>query len=146
MKQRPDGVWEVSYYNVAVAAWLSQREHELFRVLPGQMRWQRQWLQALFNDEGHIYFSKSVRRIRASQADIDVLTRAQQFLKRLQIQSRVDRHAQAIEISGRKNLVQFKRQINFSPDLRVDPNRLNGLWRRQIEKRQILDLALASYK
>ena len=146
MRRRSDEIWEVSYYNVAVAAWLSHREHELFQVLPGQMRWQRQWLQAFFDDEGHIHLSKSVRRIRASQADPQILEWAKRFLENMEIRGRIDRRAQAIEITGRGNLIQFRNRVNFSSGLRVNPNRLNGLWNWQFEKRTLLDKALGSYK
>jgi len=129
-----------------VAGWLSQKENALLQVLPGRIRWQQQWLQAFFDDEGHVYFSKSVRRVRASQANPIVLEWAKRFLENMEIRGRIDRRAQAIEIKGRDNLTQFRSRINFSPGLPINPNRVNGLWRRQLEKRKLLDMALASYR
>lgn len=146
VRRRPDGIWTLSCYNVAVAGWLSQKENALLQVLPGRIRWQRQWLQAFFDDEGHVYFSKLVRRVRASQANPMVLEWAKRFLENMEIHSRIDRCAQAVEIKGRDNLTQFRNRVNFSPGLSINPNRVNGLWRRQLEKRKLLDMALASYR
>lgn len=149
LRQRPDnGIWVVSYYNVAVATWLSKKERELLHVVAeeGRISWKREWLQAFFDDEGHIHIRNGVRRVRASQDDPLALSRAQRFLEEFRIRSRVDRRARAVEITGRDNLVLFRKQVNFSPGIRINHHRKNGLWSQPLEKRQLLDLALQSYR
>ena len=145
VRLRPNGVWVVSFYNVAVTAWLAHKESELLQMVRAHSEWQRQWLQALFDDEGHVHISNGVRRVRASQNDLQVLRQAQQFLGRMHIASRIDRYAKAIEVSGRENLVGFRKRINFSSGIRINANRKNGLWNQPLEKRELLKLALGSY-
>ncbi len=143
---RPNGVWVLSYYNVAVAAWLSQKEIELLQVVVHHANWKQQWLQAFFDDEGHVHINGGIRRIRASQQDPALLQTAQACLKSLGIQSRIDEQAGAIEITGRANLIEFQRHINFSPGIHVNPLRKNGLFNHATEKRKILKNALESYR
>jgi len=143
---RSNGVWVVSCYNVQIAAWLGKRQQELLQVVRRHEMWQRQWLRALFDDEGHIHWSPHTRRVRASQDDEDVLRHARQFLAGIRIKSRLDLGARAVEITGRENLSEFKNRINFSPGIRVNASRKNGLWNRSFEKRTLLALAINSYK
>lgn len=145
IRQRQTGLWIVSYYHVGVASWLLTREQELLTVIWHRPDWQRIWLQALFDDEGHVHFSGSVRRVRASQDSFMVLRRAQQFLKNMHIQSRIDSRAKAVEITGQENLSVFRKRISFSPGIFINENRRNGLWHKPLEKRTLLELALTSY-
>lgn len=146
MKLRTNGMWLVSCYNVEIAAWLSQKERELLTVANHRRSWRKQWLQAFFDDEGHIHITKHIRRIRASQHDPDVLRQSRHFLLGLGIKSRIDRQAQAVEITGRDNLLGFKEELNFSPGIRINATRKNGAWNQAFEKRELLDLALGSYR
>ncbi len=146
LKLRANGMWLVSCYNVAIAAWLSQKEHELLTVVNSRKSWRKQWLQALFDDEGHIHITKHIRRIRASQHDPNVLRQSRRFLQGFGIKSRIDQHAKAVEITGRDNLMSFKEELNFSPGIRINASRKNGVWNHPFEKRELLDLALGSYK
>lgn len=114
LRRRPNGIWVMSLYNVEVAAWLARREEELLSAVRRHPAWQRQWLQALFDDEGHVHVSGTTRRVRASQDDLSVLQHAQRFLGRLDISSRIDQQAHAVEITGRQNLVRFSHLIRIS--------------------------------
>ena len=146
LKRRNNGIWTVRFYNVEVAAWLGQKERELLTVVSQQGGWQPQWLQALFDDEGHVHVAGHTRRVRASQDDPKVLQRAHEFLRTLGIQSRIDQAAQAVEITGRDNLTLFRDRINFSPHIYINPARKNGLVKQLVEKRTMLAFALDSYK
>lgn len=145
IRQRPNGVWVVSYYNVAIAAWLQQKEGELLGVIQRQPNWRREWLKSFFDDEGHIHVVRSRRRVRASQDDPSVLQLARRFLGEMGISSRIDSRARAVEITGRANLEAFRQRINFSNGLRVNGLRKNGHWHHDFEKRELLDFALSSY-
>jgi hypothetical protein len=146
MRLRANGVWVVSFHNVAVGAWLASKERELLHVIRNRPQWQRPWLRALFDDEGHVHVSRGIRRIRASQDDRAVLRCAQRFLRLMHIESRIDLGARAVEITGRDNLLLFRKRINFSPGIWINHHRKNGLWSQPLEKRQLLDLALQSYR
>lgn len=146
VRRRPNGIWITSLYNVEVAAWLGRREEELLSAVRHHPAWQRQWLQALFDDEGHIHVTGSRRRLRASQDNPSILRHAQKFLEHLDISSRIDKQARAVEITGRRNLVRFSRLINFSPGISINEHRKNGLWTEPMEKRELLDIALQSYR
>ena len=145
MRLRANGVWIVSYYHVELADWLIRREQELIEVIGRYPGWRREWLQALFDDEGHIHIAHGIRRIRASQNNLKILGFAKNCLGEFGIQSRIDLRAQAIEITGRENLLGFRTHINFSPGLLVNEHRENGLWKRPFEKRKLLSFALDSY-
>lgn len=146
VRQRPTGIWRLSYYNVEVAHWLACREKELLAVLRRQLAWRQVWLKALFDDEGHVHYSKGRRRVRASQQDRKVLRYARNALQALNIDSRIDSQAQAVEITGRQNLQIFSQRIGFSPGIFINEHRQNGLRRQPIEKQALLELALASYR
>ena len=146
LRRRPNGIWIVSLYNVEVAAWLGRKEAELLSAVQQHPSWQRQWLQALFDDEGHVHLSGATRRVRASQDDRGVLKHAQKFLERIDISSRIDQRAHAVEITGRKNLVRFSQLISFSPGISINERRKNGLWTEPRETRELLDIALQSYQ
>ncbi len=146
IRQRSNGIWVAFYYNVAVAAWLQQKELELLDAIRYHPNWRQQWLQSFFDDEGHVHIAKSTRRVRASQDDPSVLQLAKCFLEEIGIRCRVDRLARAVEITGRGNLEAFRRHINFSHGLQVNGLRKNSRWHRDVEKRELLDLALSSYK
>ncbi len=146
LRLRPNEVWMANYYNVEVADWLSSRANELPAALEKQKEWQRIWLRALFDDEGHIHFTGSKRRVRASQDELGVLKTARRFLENFGIQAQIDLAAKAVEIRGRIHLLKFQQEINFSPDIRINGNRKNGLWREHAEKRDLLDRALSSYR
>ena len=146
MRRRPNGTWIASLYTVEVAAWLARREEELLSAVRRHPTWQRQWLQALFDDEGHVHVSGSRRRVRASQDVLSVLQHAKRFLERVNISSRIDQRAHAVEITGRQNLVRFSRLITFPPGISINERRKNGLWTEPLEKRELLDIALQSYQ
>lgn len=146
LRLRPNEVWVASYYNVEVADWLSNCANELLAVLKKQKEWQRIWLRALFDDEGHIHFAGSKRRVRASQDKFEVLKTARRFLKDFGIQAHIDLAAKAVEIRGRAHLQKFQQEINFSSDIRINGNRKNGVWHEHAEKRDLLERALSSYR
>lgn len=144
-RRRQSGVWVMSYYHVEVASWLLAREHELLAVVCSHPDWQQAWLQALFDDEGHVHFSGNLRRVRASQGRPVILRLARQFLKSMAINSRIDTQAKALEITGRENLTIFSANVGFSSGIFINENRQNGIWQKPLEKRALLDFALSSY-
>ncbi len=143
--QRSNGIWTASYHNVETADWLSHREAELELVTSRSPRWRQTWLRAFFDDEGHVHFAGSIRRVRASQDRPEVLRIAREFLDGFHIASRIDMTAHAVEITGRENLERFHAMIGFSPGIQINPARRNGIWKTAIDKQELLSIALQSY-
>lgn len=146
LKQRTNGIWMMSYRNVAIAEWLSGRERTLLNVIRERRVWQQQWLKAFFDDEGHVHMQGSTRRVRASQYDLRTLQIAQRCLRAFEIPSRIDRASWSVEVTRRENLQRFQSIVNFSNGLTINPDRKNGLWRSALEKRDVLARLLASYQ
>jgi DNA-binding CsgD family transcriptional regulator len=146
VRRRVNGIYVASFFHVEVAAGLADRERELLNMVARHPLWQRVWLQALFDDEGHVHWVKGRRRVRASQKDPAILRTAQDYLRRQDIDSRIDTAARAVEITGRRSLTRFANRVGFSRGLHVNPARRNGHWKTAWEKQDLLRMALASYK
>lgn len=144
---RPDGVRVVSYYNVEFADYIRNKANEILSYLKNgaSKEEKRIFLRAFFDDEGNIYFRKSTRRIRGYQKSIKVLENINNIMSEFGIRGRIYPRLGAIEITGKGQLEKFAEEIGFSPGIALNSLRKNGIWKRDIEKREILDLALTSY-
>jgi len=88
---------------------------------------------------------KNKRSIRGYQNDVAILSTVQRLLKNFEIEAKLQGRNEVV-ISGKKNLIKFRDEINFSKGVRVNPNRTNSLWKKNLEKRKLLDMAIASFK
>ena len=68
-----------------------------------------------------------------------------QLLNNFGIDSKVDEKYNEVVITRRKNLERFYKKINFSLGIFVNSKRSNSIWKKSLEKRQILRNALDSY-
>lgn len=145
---RDNGVYGLVFYHVEMANYLKNREKELFAYLSnGALKaYKKEFLRAFFDDEGSIFYKGDKRRVRGYQKSDFILRQIINLLNEFGIKSRLDKRANGVEISGRYNLEAFSKKINFSPHIYVNPNRKNGIWKERISKRDILDLALRSYR
>jgi hypothetical protein len=142
------GVQRISYHNVALAAFLKDKAEELMNTITLMPReHQREFIRAFFDDEGCMDFrvSNNLRRIRGYQNDEKVLILIRDLLKNFAITSKL-RKPNEVVISGKENLMTFQKGINFSKGVRLNPNRTNSLWKKDIEKRKLLDMAIKSFK
>lgn len=142
-----DGVIRISYFNVALAAYLKEKSLTLLReihILPLELK--RAFLKAFYNDEGCMDFNGNTRRVRGYQHSYAILLIVQKLLTAFNIPSRIDSGKVEIKITGRENITRFAREINFSPGVRVNGNRSNSIWKQSLEKREILRRALTSYQ
>jgi hypothetical protein len=142
------GVIRTSYYNVALGAYMRQKGQRLLEAvhtLPKQLK--REFLRAFFDDEGCMDFrpEENRRRVRGYQKDVAVLAIIQELLLDLKIESRIVQPNEVI-VAGRRNLAKFQREVGFSPGVYINGNRSNSIWKRHLEKREILKHALSSYK
>jgi len=141
-----NGVIRISYHNVALAIYLGEKSRRLINeidILPRELK--RVFLRAFYDDEGCMYFSGKKRAVRGYQHDDRILEIVQRLLKGFQINSTISRFYE-VSISRRENLECFAKEINFSPGVRINGERSNSIWRRPLEKREILRRALASYQ
>lgn len=141
-------VHRISYHNVELAAFLQEKGVQLLaRVHALPKRYQMEFLRAFFDDEGCMDFRPrtNIRRVRGYQKDKEVLTIVHRLLKNNNIES-VLRGDNEVVIVGKENLVAFRSLINFSPGVAVNAHRKNSIWKKPIEKRTLLEMAIASYK
>ncbi len=142
------GVMRISYHNVAMANFFKRKAMELLgsvEILPADL--QREFLRAFFDDEGCMYYkiTRNKRQIRGYQNEVTVLKIVSQLLANMNIKSNL-RGRNEVLISGKENLMKFRDEINFSKGVRINPNRTNSLWKKNLEKRKLLDMAIASFK
>lgn len=142
------GVVKVCYNNVAMANFFKLKSNELLNCIQKlPVSNQREFLKAFFDDEGCMDFRviKNKRSIRGYQNDVAILSTVQELLKKFGIDSKLQGRNEVV-ISGKENLIKFRDEINFSKGVRINPNRTNSLWKKDLEKRKLLDMAIASFK
>jgi len=142
------GVIKVSYNNVAMANFFKIKSSELLSCIQKlSISHQREFIRAFFDDEGCMDFRmvKNKRSIRGYQNDMTILGTVQQLLKNFGIEAKLQGRNEVV-ISGKENLIKFRDEINFSKGVRINPNRTNSLWKKNLEKRKLLDMAIASFK
>jgi len=144
---RADGVRVISYYNVEFADYIKNKAREIYSYLNNgaSKEEKRIFLRAFFDDEGNIYFRKDTRRIRGYQKSTAVLEVINNIMNEFGIPGKIYPGIGAIEITGRRYLEKFAEEIGFSSGIALNPLRRNSAWKRNIEKREILNLALTSY-
>lgn len=140
------GVVRVSYNNVEIASFIKTKTQELLDYILLATRENKiSFLVSFFDDEGSINFRNNGRAVRGYQHSYKILGIIQKLLYDLGIQSKIDKKQVEISISKKENLIKFQKIINFSPGLRVNGNRSNSVWKKDLEKRKILDMAINSY-
>jgi hypothetical protein len=98
----------------------------------------RIFLKSFFDDEGCISYERvrNLRRIRGYQRSNKILGLIKDLLNDFEIESKINKT---------HNLIKFQKEIGFSSGIYINPNRKNGIWKRRIEKRKILEKAINSY-
>ena len=142
------GVLRVSYNNVEFGAYMQEKAKDLMRdVEQLNMDLKREFLRAFFDDEGCMDFRpvKNKRSIRGYQKDIKVLNAVKNLLQGFGVEARVVMPNEVV-ITGKENLLCFEREINFSSGVYINGNRSNSRWKKDLEKRAILRMAIESYK
>ncbi|MDP3661380.1 MAG: LAGLIDADG family homing endonuclease [bacterium] len=140
------GVFKIGYYNVELESFFKQKARELLENIQNMGKgFQRTFLRAFFDDEGSVYFIRKRRAVRGYQHNAKILMLIKRLLKNFSIKSNVDEKYNEIMITRKENILRFAKEINFSKGVRVNGNRSNSIWRKSLEKREILRRALASY-
>lgn len=140
------GVTKISYNNVAMANFFLQKEKELISsIIFLSSNLQKEFIRAFFDDEGCMDVRKNRRSIRGYQKDKKILIIVKTVLWKLGIESKLQGINEVV-ISGKENLKKFQAEINFSKGVRINPNRTNSIWKKNLEKRKLLDMAIKSFK
>lgn len=140
------GVIRVAYHNVEIAGFIKTKIQELLEYIPSAPTTHKiSFLRAFFDDEGSINFRNNGRAVRGYQHSQKLLELIKGLLVDLKIESIIDKRYVEISISKRDNLLKFQKLINFTSGLTVNGNRSNSIWKKDLEKRKILQMALDSY-
>lgn len=145
---KTNNVIDISYYHANLTDYIREKTKELLKYIPTASKHKKKiFLQAFFNDEGGIYYDKhKTRRVRGYQHSRSILELVQGLLKEFDIHSRIDKRFTEVDITGKQNLLKFQKYINFSPNIFINPKRKNSIWKIKIDKRTILQKAIASYQ
>ena len=142
------GVSKIAYFNVALSAHLRPKAKELLAgVFDLSVEQKRLFLQAFFDDEGCIDFKpiRNVRRVRGYQKDVHILAVIHSLLKEFKITSKVQLPNEVV-VTGKENLENFQKEINFSSGIYMNGKRANSVWKVDTEKRELLQRAIYSFK
>lgn len=142
------GVSRISYFNVTLTNYLRTKADELRKDIAGlSTDLRREFIRAFFNDEGCMDYrpSRNFRRIRGYQKDTNILLLVQRLLRDFGVESRFIAPNE-IMITGKENLKKFQGEIDFTEGVRINGNRSNSIWKKSLEKRKLLERAIASYK
>lgn len=148
IKLRGNGVYGLTYYHVELANYIKIRKGELLTYLNnGASKLDKRiFLRAFFDDEGCVFYKGDKRRVRGYQKSSSTLREIRNLLSFFGIESKINNKGTNIEISRKENLLKFSKEINFSPKIYINPKRKNGIWKKKISKKKILDLLLDSYQ
>ncbi|MBI5405641.1 LAGLIDADG family homing endonuclease [Candidatus Kaiserbacteria bacterium] len=132
---------------MALGTYLQKKSKELLKqVKKMPLDFKREFVRAFFDDEGCMDFRSSGRkRVRGYQKDIRVLKIIRGLLSNFGITARIALPNEVV-IVGKENLIRFEREINFSPGVFINGNRTNSRWKKHLEKRVLLRMAIESFK
>ena len=140
------GVTRVAYHNVEVADFIRGKIDELLKYIPTEpLKNKISFLKAFFDDEGCITFKNGERAVRGYQHSSKILKIIKQLLSDIGVESKIDEKYSEINIGRKENIIKFKKLINFTPGIKVNGNRSNSIWKKHLEKREILKMAIDSY-
>ena len=141
------GVHRIGYYNVELSKFILSKTKELRAFIKtASLKQKRIFLRSFFDDEGCVYFWHNNRKIRGYQKNIKILELIKKLLNDFNIVSRIDRKYGEIIISKKENIIKFRDSINFSKGIYINPDRKNSIWKRKLEKREILEKVINSYR
>ncbi len=147
VEKRDNGVYGLVFYHVELADYIKNRKEKLLSYLnngaPKSSK--RIFLRSFFDDEGGVFYKNDKRRVRGYQKSRLILGQIKDLMFSFGIEGRINNKGNNIEISGRYNLVRFAKEINFSPQIYMNPKRKNSIWKKRISKRRILALLLKAY-
>lgn len=147
-ENKETGVMRISYNNVAFGAYIQEASQILVaNISKLSLEHKRAFLRAFFDDEGCMDYkpTRNKRRVRGYQKDTTMLDLIQSLLADFGVGSRIVLPNEVV-ITGKSELITFQREINFSPGVCINGNRSNSVWKEHLEKRDLLERAIQSFK
>lgn len=139
------GVHRISYHYVELADYMREKAQELKKYIrTASLPEKKTFLKAFFDDEGSVHFDKKL--VRGFQHNLEILKLIQDLLKDFDIKSKIDNKYQEIIVSRKANIIKFRDEINFSKKVFINPDRKNSIWKKKLEKREILNKSIGSYQ
>ncbi|MBU4350714.1 hypothetical protein L6250_04190 [Candidatus Parcubacteria bacterium] len=139
------GVHRISYHYVELADYIKRRSQELKTYIKtASLKEKGIFLKAFFDDEGSVHFEK--RLVRGYQHNLDILRLVRKLLLDFSIENKIDEKYNEIVIGRKENIVKFRDEINFSKRIYINPERKNSIWKKKLEKREILERVINSYQ
>lgn len=138
-----NGVARATFYSADFVRYLNKKIPALLEYIPKARREEkREFLRSFFDDEGNVFYDKKHRhhRIRGYQKNTEILLIVGELLRDFEIESRVEKNE--VVISRKQSFVNFRKEINLSPYLFLNPKRKNSVWKRRISKRELLDMII----
>ena len=143
ISQRDNNVLKLTWHSIELKNYSQNKYKELLCYIKDTSQLEKKaFLRAFFDDEGCVTFNKDNKRIRGYQYSKTILQLVRKLLKDFGIESHIDKRNTEVTITGIENLIKFRNEINFSPDIFVNPGRKNGLWKYKIGKKTILEKAI----
>ena len=140
------GVIKLCYFNVEIASFINNKIRKLLEYIPSATTDEKiYFLRAFFDDEGCVTFENKKRVIRGYQHSLGILKIIQNLLLDFKIESKIVEKYFEIIVSQKENLIKFQKLVNFTPGVRVNGKRSNSIWKKSLEKREILKMAIDSY-
>jgi len=141
------GVHRISYHYVELADYMREKARKLKKYIKvASLPEKKIFLGAFFDDEGNVKWRRNQRLVRGYQHNLEILNLIKNLLKDFDIESKIDEKYQEIIVSRKPNLIKFRDKINFSKGVYINPNRKNSIWKKKLEKREILNKVINSYK
>ena len=141
-------VTRIAYHNVEMGAYLQGEAHNLLEnITELSPSHKKEFLRAFFDDEGCMDFrpKRNKRNIRGYQKNRKVLVTIEKLLNDFDIDAHIEEPNEVV-ISKKENLLKFQKIINFSEGVKVNGNRTNSTWKKDMEKSLLLEMAIDSYK
>ncbi len=140
----------VSYFYIELANYFREKAAQLKQhIISAPLEEKKVFLRAFFDDEGCMSYDqkRNSRKVRGYQGNRENLLLIQALLRDFDIDSKIEKgYTYEVVIGGKNNLVKFRDKINFSKGVYINPKRSNSLWRKKLQKRDLLDMAIANYK
>ena len=141
------GVHRISYHYIELSDYFRKKAEKLKSYIKNtSLSEKRIFLRVFFDDEGCVYWWRKARKIRGFQHNLEILELIQKLLKDFEIESKIDKKYKEIIISRKENLIKFRDKINFSKGVYINPDRKNSIWKKKLEKREILNKIIDSYQ
>ena len=136
-----------TYFSRSLVKFVDRKKKEMVSYIKKSPRnHKRCFLKAFFDDEGSIRFDQKYgnRKIRGFQNSNKLLRLIKKLLSDFDIKSRIESKNEIV-ISDKVSIINFQKEINFSPKIFFNSKRKNSIWKRNIEKRVVLTKMIESY-